>query len=93
MLKRPMPVRAPLRFLPRGVLGEAVVGRVSVSMASVVLAGETQSRDSCDWVWAVGVSGMSSSSDMGEGMRLLRSSSKPCLGPFHAGGGACIGGT
>lgn len=40
---------------------------------------------------AVGVSGMSSSSDMGEGMRRLRSSSISCLVPFRAGG-ACIDG-
>lgn len=100
MLKRPMPVKAPLRFRPRGVSGEAAVGCISVSMASavvvvVVVAGETDRRDSCDWVRAVGVSGISSSSEMGEGMRLLRSSLlfAPCLHPFHSGGGCCMHGT
>ena len=96
MLKRPMPVKAPLRFRPRGVLGEAADGRISVSIASAVVAvvaGETESRDSCDCVSAVGVSGISSSSEMGEGMRLLRSWLAPCLHPFHTGGGCCMHGT
>ncbi len=90
MLKRPTPVRAPLRFLPRGVGGGANVEDDSLSIWSAVLACEKLSRDSCDWVNAVGVSGMSSSSEIGEGMRLIRSSSISCLGPFQVGEGACV---
>ena len=71
-----MPVNAPLRFLPRGVGGTASAeGPSSVSMCS---ACAKLSRESCDCVSAVGVSGMSSSSEMGEGMRRLRSSDGSC---------------
>jgi hypothetical protein len=80
MLNLPIPVKAPLRFLPRGVGGRLRWGEHAVSMAP---ACEKLSRESWDCVSAVGVSGMSSSSDMGDGMRLLRSSS---LGPFQTGG-------
>ena len=98
MVTRTIPVKAPLRFLPRGVGGKAeeaasaVGGGDSVSMQSAELwACETLSRESWDCVSAVGVSGMSSSSEMGDGMRLLRSSeSMSCRGPFQAGGGACM---
>jgi hypothetical protein len=93
MLKRPMPVKAPLRFLPRGVGGNArVVAAVSVSMSSAGFACEKLSRDNCDCVNSVGVSGMSSSSDIGEGIRRLRSSSISCL-LFFREVGACIEGT
>lgn len=98
MVTRPIPVKAPLRFLPRGVGGKAeeastVGGGDSMSMQSAELwACETLSRESWDCVSAVGVSGMSSSSEMGDGMRLLLRSSESmsCRGPFQAGGGACI---
>jgi hypothetical protein len=92
MLKRPIPVNAPLRFLPRDIGGGANVEEDSVSIWSAVLACEKLSRDSCDWVSAVGVSGMSSSSEMGEGIRLPRSSSMSCPSPFQPGGDACIEG-
>lgn len=92
MLNLPMPVSAPLRFLPRGVAGAArLVVEISVSMWSA-LACEKLSRESCDWVSAVGVSGISSSSDIGEGMRRFRSSSMSCLLLF-LDIGACIEGT
>jgi len=80
MLKRPgVPVNAPLRFLPRGVGGSTSAGvGDSISMSSG-FACEKLSRESCDCVSAVGVSGMSSSSDMGEGMRRLRSLPGSCL--------------
>lgn len=77
MLNLPMPVSAPLRFLPRGVGGgkASEPSLDSMSMQSAGLACEKLSRESCDCVRAVGVSGMSSSSEMGEGMRRERSSS------------------
>ena len=86
MLKRPTPVRAPLRLRPRVARGgRASVEEISVSMRSMVLAFETLRRESWDCVNAVGVSGMSSSSEMGEGMRLLRSVSTSCRGAFQDG--------
>jgi hypothetical protein len=90
MLKRPgAPVNAPLRFLPRGVGGNTSAGEVDSVSISSALACEKLSRDSCDCVKAVGVSGRSSSSDMGEGMRLVRSFPGSCLflRTFNPGGG------
>lgn len=79
MLNRGVPVNAPLRFLPRGVGGSTSVGVADSISISSALACEKLSRESCDWVSAVGVSGISSSSDIGEGMRRPRSSPCSCL--------------
>jgi hypothetical protein len=88
MINLPIPVSAPLRFLPRGVGGTInVVAGPSVSIWSVALVCEKLRRESWDCVSAVGVSGLSSSSEMGDGIRRLRSSSISCLPPFRDVGG------